>query len=130
MRRIASEFEYLKYFFENANISSKDRVILEEDFELCNNCLVPESLKLNLKKDKEYMDSRTTIPVINPIILDFDDLEEKLPGPPNLPKLSLLEKILLDKTAGEDYVVVGKSSGEHISLSVIIDELKKLTGIE
>lgn len=142
----ASEEEYLRYFFENANVSVQERIFLEEGFELCYNGRVPESLKIDLSKeeglkvkDKDTVpcpppaSSSAPTPVISVPIIDLglvEDEDIQIPPPPKMPELKMMGKVLLDKAEKGDYVLMHKRSGEHVSLGSLIDQLKEMTGVE
>lgn len=115
--QLASEVEFLRYFFDQANITSKERLFLEEGFELCFGKSVPEHLKIKV-------DEKDTDPAPPPAEI----LEEiKIPKPPRAPSL---KELLIDNTEKGDYILMHKGSGEHMSLSILITQLKEMTGTE
>lgn len=119
-KKIASEIEFLRYFFDQVSISTEERAYLEEGFELCFNKVVPEHLKTEVNTSK--------IDLIHPITIKCDPpaqvLEEIMI--PKSPRLPSLKELLLDKTENGDYVLMHRGSGEHVSLSLIIAQLKEL----
>jgi hypothetical protein len=128
---ISSEIEYLRYFFDQVCISSEERAFLEEGFELCFNKAVPDHLKM-----------KTLEPVIKvPTLPESElnkDTEPSLPLPgiveevdiPKAPRIPSLKKLLLDNTQKGDYVLMHRGSGEHVSLSLLITQLKEMTRTE
>jgi len=139
----ASEEEYLRFFFENANLSIQERIFLEEGFELCYNGKVPKNLKIDLTKEDSVMkisdtdpsppppiSSSAPTPVISTPMFDFGDEDVEIPPPPKMPELTMMGKVLLDNAEKGDYVLMHKESGEHVSLGALIDQLKELTGTE
>jgi hypothetical protein len=94
------EFEFLKFFFEQCNISLRDRIIIEESFEYCFNSKVPENFKIN----------RDSIFNIEP------DLISDIPKSPRLPSIPV------DKNEVSNYTL---NKDKETSLSDIIKKLKK-----
>lgn len=128
---IASEIEYLRYFFDQVCISSEERAFLEEGFELCFNKAVPDHLKMKTPE------SAIKIPTLPASELNKDtEPSPLLPGIveevdiPKAPRAPSLKELLLDKTQKGDYVLMHRGSGEYISLSLLITQLKTMTGTE
>jgi hypothetical protein len=133
----ATEEEYLRYFFDNAKIPIQERVFLEEGFELCYNAEVPKALRIDLTQESQYMDTRDTEPsppmissnTPTPIVEVTPDEGIEIPKPPKMPELTMMGKVLLDRAERGDYVLIHKGSGEHVSLTELINQLKDMTGM-
>jgi len=104
----ALEIEYLRYFFDQVNLTVSERYFLEEGFELCFQKSVPSALKMRSS--------------LNAPIIPADAKTPKLPPPPSIPDIHKL----LNDVHSEDYILVDKNTGENMSLSMLINRLKLL----
>ena|SRR5271157_2672788 len=105
---LAEELEFLRYFYDQCSLSIPERIFLEEGYSMCFNRAVPESMKIRRS------------------ILPLKEVTPKIPPPPNLPHFNkILELINTD-----NYEVIDKESGESVSLSMLIQKLKIMTGVE
>lgn len=107
----ATELEYLRYFFDQVNLTVSERYFIEEGFEMCFNAQVPSSYKMRRS------------------VIDLFPTDPKTPNIPLPPKVPDIEK-LLDKVSAESYIVTDKETGENVSLSALINKLKVLSGIK
>jgi hypothetical protein len=96
------QLKFLKFFYDQCNVSLRDRIIIEESFECCFNFKVPDSLKVN-----RYLINDTE-----------RDLISKIPKEPKVPNINL------DNTNETHY---NFNEEDATSLSDIILKLKKIT---
>lgn len=69
MKLTTTEIEYLKYFFDQVNISPEERIFIEEGFELCFNKKVPDNMKMKIDNYKK-IPKAPKVPSIEPTLND------------------------------------------------------------
>ena len=112
----ATEEEYLRYFFECADVSKEERSLLEKRFEKLYNKKVPIDLCL-LPRDTNpslpyfITDAPTPTVELDPVI----DVDVSIPGPPKLPE------------EFDTYIEDAYDSPRRISISSLIAKLRKIT---
>ena len=70
----ALEIEYLRYFFDQVNLTVQERYFLEEGFEMCFQKSVPSSLKMRTSNIVIPSNSKVPNIPLPPKIPDFDKL--------------------------------------------------------
>lgn len=100
---ISTELAFLRYFFENAEVSMDKRAFIEEGFEMIYNRKVPESYRINIEEYSRKIK------------------EMEFPTAAKLPDAGLLLKSL-----DEDYEVINKSDNSVVPLSDIIMRIKMM----
>jgi hypothetical protein len=96
------QLKFLRFFFDQCNVSLRDKIIIEESFEFCFDSKVPEDLRVN----RDFINDTER------------DLTSDIPCPPRIPN------IILDKISEANYSL---NEEEKTSLSDIILKLKKIT---
>lgn len=97
-----NELIFLKFFFEQAEISIERRAFIEESFEMIFNKKVPSNYKLNMDTYNKGLKNL------------------KIPGAPKIPAE-------LIKSIEEEYEVKNKADNTPVSLSDIITKLNFLS---
>jgi len=103
---IANEIEYLRYFFDQVNVSPEEHILIAEAFEMYSGKRVPIQL------------IRSTDPSPSPQTYAEELI---IPKAPYMPSIS---EFCLDKGDEGDYVLKHKKSGEYVSIFSILNELK------
>lgn len=136
----ALELEFLRYFYDQSGISIQERIYIEEGFELCFNKKVPKEYKIDLQTlmnslEQKKNDQNNKTPVMSEEEL-AKMLKQTIPAIPKAPKLPRIDddyeimRGLINATNAGEFELIHKGSGEHVSLSDLVDKLKKLTGID
>lgn len=136
----ATELEFLRYFYDQASLSMQERYFLEEGFELCFNKKVPKDYKINIndlikisQEQENNQNNKTPIMSEEELARMLKQTVPAIPKPPKMPRIDQdfeILKGLVDSTQNGDYELIHKRSGEHVSLSILVDQLKYMAGLK